>query len=434
MNFLKKIFSPSCLIISLFLLIYTFYKSEIHFDGKKSDFYITYYILSIILIIFSIFTFLFNQKIKEYSIISIISIVVSLYLFEAYLNFYGKIINVKKKIYKNETGIKFDTRTRYEIYKDLKKIDNNIKLNVSPSNYIDTDNTFYPLSAISNSKTIFCNENGYYSIYQSDRYGFNNPDTEWDQEEVEYLLVGDSYVHGACVNRPNDIASVLRTLSDKSVLNLGFSGNGPLIQYATLREYLNSNVKKVLWIYFEGNDLTRDLDKELENKILKNYLSDLNFTQNLKLRQKEINVYANELIEIERKWESFSYNFLRFIKIYSVRYLLTPKTKPQLKKGLQPEFKEIIRLVKDLTYENRIKLYFIYLPEYGRYKPNYNNQTYILVKKFVNQLNIPFIDLHINVFKKEKNPLKLSPFQLPGHYTVEGYKKIADTIYKSTQN
>ena len=434
MNFLKKIFSPSCLIISLFLLIYTFYKSEIHFDGKKSDFYITYYILSIILIIFSIFTFLFNQKIKEYSIISIISIVVSLYLFEAYLNFYGKIINVKKKIYKNETGIKFDTRTRYEIYKDLKKIDNNIKLNVSPSNYIDTDNTFYPLSAISNSKTIFCNENGYYSIYQSDRYGFNNPDTEWDQEEVEYLLVGDSFVHGACVNRPNDIASVLRTLSDKSVLNLGFSGNGPLIQYATLREYLNSNVKKVLWIYFEGNDLTRDLDKELENKILKNYLSDLNFTQNLKLRQKEINVYANELIEIERKWESFSYNFLRFIKIYSVRYLLTPKTKPQLKKRLQPEFKEIIRLVKDLTYENRIKLYFIYLPEYGRYKPNYNNQTYILVKKFVNQLNIPFIDLHINVFKKEKNPLKLSPFQLPGHYTVEGYKKIADTIYKSTQN
>ncbi len=434
MNFLKKIFSPSCLIISLFLLIYTFYKSEIHFDGKHSDFYITYYILSVILIIFSIFTFLFNQKIKEYSIISIISIVVSLYLFEAYLNFYATITNTKKKIYKNETGIKYDTRTRYEIYKDLKKIDNNIKLNVSPSNYIDTDRSFYPLSAISNSKTIFCNENGYYSIYQSDRYGFNNPDTEWDQEEVEYLLVGDSFVHGACVNRPNDIASVLRTLSDKSVLNLGFSGNGPLIQYATLREYLNSNVKKVLWIYFEGNDLTRDLDKELENKILKNYLSDLNFTQNLKLKQKEIDVYANELIEIERKWESFSYNFLRFIKIYSIRYLLTPKTKPQPKKELQPEFKEIIRLVRDLTNENRIKLYFVYLPEYSRYTPNYNNPTYILVKKFVNQLNIPFIDLHINVFKKEKNPLKLSPFQLPGHYTVEGYKKIADTIYKYTQN
>ena len=104
---------------------------------------------------------------------------------------------------------------------------------------------FFSLSGLSNSETIHCNENGYYSIYQSDRYGFNNPDNEWDKKEIEYLLVGDSYTHGACVNRPNDIGSVLRNLSNKSVLNLGMSGNGPLIEYATLREYLDTNVKKV---------------------------------------------------------------------------------------------------------------------------------------------------------------------------------------------
>jgi hypothetical protein len=67
---------------------------------------------------------------------------------------------------------------------------------------------------------------------------------EWDKKEIEYLLVGDSFTHGACVNRPNDISSVLRNLSNKSVLNLGMSGNGPLIEYATLREYLDTNVKK----------------------------------------------------------------------------------------------------------------------------------------------------------------------------------------------
>ena len=104
----------------------------------------------------------------------------------------------------------------------------------------------FPLSGISNSETIHCNENGYFSIYQSDRYGFNNPDYEWDKKEIEYLLVGDSFTLGACVNRPNDIASVIRALSHKSVLNLGYNDNGPLIEYAVLREYLNSNVKKVL--------------------------------------------------------------------------------------------------------------------------------------------------------------------------------------------
>ena len=72
----------------------------------------------------------------------------------------------------------------------------------------------FPLSGQSNSETILCNENGYYSIYQSDRYGFNNPNEEWDKKEIEYLLVGDSFTHGACVNRPNDIGSQLRKRMD----------------------------------------------------------------------------------------------------------------------------------------------------------------------------------------------------------------------------
>ena len=53
----------------------------------------------------------------------------------------------------------------------------------------------FPLSGISNSKTIHCNESGFYSIYQSDRYGFNNPDEEWDNSEIEYLLIGDSFTN-----------------------------------------------------------------------------------------------------------------------------------------------------------------------------------------------------------------------------------------------
>ena len=85
-----------------------------------------------------------------------------------------------------------------------------------------------------------------YTFYKSDRYGFNNPDSEWDNKEIEYLLVGDSFTRGACVNRPNDMSSFLRNLSNKSVLNLGQGGTGPLIQYGILREYLNTNIKKVI--------------------------------------------------------------------------------------------------------------------------------------------------------------------------------------------
>ena len=33
-----------------------------------------------------------------------------------------------------------------------------------------------------------------FQYFQSDRYGFNNPDKEWDSNEIELILVGDSFV------------------------------------------------------------------------------------------------------------------------------------------------------------------------------------------------------------------------------------------------
>ena len=228
MNILKKIFSPLCLFISFFLLAYIFYKSQIYWNGEKNDYYRIYFIISSILIVFSIITFYLNNNIKEYLIISFITILISLYIFESYLGFskiymfeseIKKKLKIKQKKHKEQNGKEFDTRSRYEIYLDLKKKNPNIQVSFHTSDLFNKKNDIFPFAGISNSKTIHCNENGYFSIYESDRYGFNNPDEEWDHDNLEFLLVGDSHTHGACVNRPNDIASVLRSLSNKSALN-----------------------------------------------------------------------------------------------------------------------------------------------------------------------------------------------------------------------
>ena len=438
MNFLIKKFSSILLIISFFLLIYTFYKSEFIYGGYNRNYYKTYYLVSSILIFLSIIAFFINDKIKQYLIISAISLIISIYLFEGYLTFKKQHLNnftyktlLKKRLYENQTGNKWDRRKKIEIYNELIKINKKVVVNAGPSNYLSKNNySIFPLSGISNSKTIYCNENGNYSIYQSDRYGFNNPDWEWDKKKIEYLLVGDSYAHGACVNRPNDISSVLRNLSNKSVLNLGQGGNGPLIEYATLREYLNTNVKKVLWIYYEGNDLI-NLINEKDNKFLINYLNDLNFTQNLKFKQNEIDDLAiNVIIKKEKVSATFISKLIQFIRITNTRILIFPPREP----APVPEFKKILQLTKKITNKSNSKLYFMYLPEYRRYKINYDNTNYNLVKNIVTELNIPFIDIHKEVFEKEQNPLKLFPFELPGHYNVEGYKKVAEIIYKFTKD
>ena len=196
---------------------------------------------------------IFSLIIKHHLLIIIFSITLSFYSFEAYLNYQ---FFKKYRIYKSEIGINYDVRSKLEIYNDLNKT-NNYVVDIGGKYYFSMEKkeNLLPLSGISNSKTIHCNENGYYSIYDSDRYGFNNPNESWDEDNIEYLIVGDSFVQGNCVNRPNDISSVLRNLSNKTVLNLGYEHHrGPLLEYASLREYLTPSIKKINRTLKKKND------------------------------------------------------------------------------------------------------------------------------------------------------------------------------------
>ena len=198
-----------------------------------------------------------SASLKLYIIIALISIIFSLYLSEAYFtlnSFHNKPQSVsldKSKVYKKITGKEYDERSKLEIYSDLKRNNSKISVVVPPFYFINKKTATLPLSNQSNNIIINCNENGYYSINKTDRYGFNNPNEEWDKEEIEYVLIGDSFVYGDCVNRPHDISSVLRILSNKPVLNLGQKGNGPLLEYATLKEYVQKNVKNIIWVFYE---------------------------------------------------------------------------------------------------------------------------------------------------------------------------------------
>ena len=368
-----------------------------------------------------------TKRLKKYFVILFLILILILYFFESYLSLISK------------------NQSRSEIYKYLKKKNNEVGLAVGPNTYLDKNYKIFPLSGISNTKTVYCNENGYYSIYQSDRYGFNNPDNEWNKEKIKFFLIGDSFTHGACVNRPKDIASNLRLLSNDSVLNLGYGGNGPLIEYATLKEYLLPNVEMVFWIYLEGNDLY-NLNNELKNKILIEYLNDLSFTQNLKFKQNKIDEIANTIVKKEVLNDSFQlnkdnqlkYKIIKFIRLNNVKKFVEKRiVKNKVNKfedKIFKEFKDILKLSKEFIIKNNSKLYFVYLPEYHRYKSNYDDTNYNYIKDIINELEIPFIDIHKEIFKKEQNPLQLFPFKLIGHYNEKGYKKIAEIIYNFTKN
>ena len=386
-----------------------------------------------------------GKNFKTYFIIIFLSTISALYLFESYLLIKEKNIILKKaEIYKKKTGKSYDLRSKFEVYNDLKNDKEKVTLSMTAWSKIFLDkNDLLPLSGLSNIKSILCNENGYYSSYLSDRYGFNNPDKEWDKNSIDYLVLGDSFAHGACVNRPNDISSVLRSLSKKNVLNLGISGNGPLTEYATLREYKHTNVKNIIWIYFEGYDLA-DLINEKKNFILMNYIKDENFSQNLRNRndakdqvvKKITKKEYNRIVEKYSDDNKLKYKILKFIRLDKTKKVIfvNQVISEEINERVFKDFKDILALTKIEADKMKSKLYFVYLPEFLRLSENYSNKNYYKVLKIVNDLDIPIIDLKKNLLDKEKNPFDLYPFGMNAHFNVKGYRKSSQIILENIKD
>lgn len=407
------------------------------------------------------------MKFKKYLVFSLCIIVLT-YFFEL-LFFLSDIYIDKKrkdyfKKYLSQYNIKYDKRDKFKVYNDLKKEKKDIVLAVDPYHFLKDKTKIMPLSSFSNKTTILCNEYGLLSTYKSDRYGFSNPNFEWDNN-IKFLILGDGFVHGNCVRDDQTIASNLRKLNGgNGVLNLGFGGNGPLIEYAQLREYLDLiKVKNVVWFYNETDDLSgpgyRDpnryegLNAELSNPILKNYLIDENFSQNLPKKQKMVNEMAKiknqkilKTINASKKYR-IKGTIIQIIKLSNLFNYFGINNNIKLAKEksnqkISKEFKKIILLTSKLLKEKKIKFYFVYVTDIDRYTVKNFNETkndYLKVKKFIKKnKDIKFIDLHKSLFEGKKDKaITLFAKQFKNdyqHYSILGNKLVSEKIFEIVEN
>ena len=430
-------------LISLLIFIFTIYRSEVIHEGSIRYYYIQFYIISFLLLILGIIIFFLNENLKKNFFLFFSSIIISLYIVESFLlfteNFDLDFNKNKTYLYDKETGQEFDNRTEYDAFIQEREKNPNLKKKIGPNHYFDKfDIDIYPLSGISNSLTFYCRENGYFSYFNTDKYGFRNPNNVWDEKVINYLLVGDSFTLGACVNTPHDISSRLRHMGEKkSVLNLGYGGNGPLLSYAALREYMPQiKVKNVLFLFYEENELD-DLKIELKHPILKKYFENKNFTQNLLSRQNEIDILNSLSIEKalisvkEQKIKRKKLHLSQALKFYRIRTLILSAINKEevITPKKIPEFKKILKHYKEFTRENNSNFYFVYLPTYHRYNNNFENSIYDETLKILEELNINLIDVK-KKFDDHPDPKSLFPFRSYAHYNVKGYKFVSDFIYK----
>ena len=296
----------------------------------------------------------------------------------------------------------------------------------------------FPLGGVSNKTAVHHNETGLWAIYLNDRHGFNNPDSEWDATKLEWLLVGDSFTEGVAVQPGEDIAGQLRAITHQSAITLGKAGNGPLLEYAGLVEYGKTLAPaKVLWVYWEGNDLI-GLNQEKQNLLLMQYMED-EFSQNLISRQKEIDamlvqaqLQAREKMLVKSRW----------MRLYAIRNALGFDRINYDYDDVDVDFDyslfaNILTKAKAGVESRGGKLYFVYLPELGRYNKVVSHDKFRKkseVIDLVKGLDIPVIDIHQEVFANHPDPLSLFPLRSDGHYTADGYREVTKAIVENIRN
>jgi hypothetical protein len=358
-----------------------------------------------------------------------------------------KVIQKKRVRAAREYVVTFDNRTKLEVISQLRLDGVDAYPVVQPRVKLYHKATFgkiFPLGGISNKFTVGgSNENGEYSIFESDEHGFNNPKGLWDVNIIDIAMVGDSFTLGSDIPPDKNIAASIRRIY-KNTLNLGMSGNGPLVMLATIKEYLiQLKPKIVLWFYFEGNDL-QDLNKEKQNTLLSGYLEN-DFQQGLILKQQEIdhllvNHVENALVkhgDVTAGEEAHSGDkkivscFFTILKLRNLRQRVGWDYRYDVNSADTELFHRILIDAKNTVSQWGGELYFVYLTEWQRYnKPKLANMYRYKILSTVNDTGIPVIDLHKEFFAYP-DPLSLFSFRIGPHYNENGYRLAAETILRT---
>lgn len=346
-----------------------------------------------------------------------------------------------------EAGVDFDRRTRIEVIQDLEAtgveavpdVPPSIALrpsgkNIYKSAFSVDGREFLPFGSISNRVTVHCNESGEYTIYESGDYGFNNPKGQWDLKPIDVALLGDSFTLGACVPTGKSFAALVAD-AYPATLNLAADNNGPLLELATLREYLKDvRPRIVVWVYYEGNDL-HNLHVEWKSPLLRSYLN-RGFRQGLAERQHDIDRELLAFIQKTRdtsRWKQRLGQAGDAARLMNLRAMVASALQIQ-KQDTEDWRHQIDNLRTVLAKAARSveswggSLYFVYLPTWKRYAhpelaPNERDAVLATVK----ELGIHVIDIH-RALAREPDPLAFFPHGQAGHYNEKGHGLVANEI------
>jgi lysophospholipase L1-like esterase len=445
-----------CIIVLLYYIYYYSWTHERYFSSPVGP--VLYYVLPVTLASLLLASLRLRPPHKVNLALLLVSLCASIYAVELLFVFANDTFleesTVERVKAAKEFGVNFDTRSRLTVVTDLQKkgiaavpvilpsilLKQQVNGLLKPAITINSTEVL-PLAGIASKVTVFCNESGEYSLYESDEHGFHNPQGIWNVSRIDIAALGDSFTLGACVPSDKNFVALIRK-HWPATLNLGSNGIGPLIELAILREYAQFvKPQVVLWFYFEGNDLD-DLRREKDSPLLMRYM-ERNFTQGLFARQPEIDqaltAYVERVKDASRPLSPgrLLSGLTNFIKLSHLRHVLgLDYGRDRASASVVSEAE--MELLRTVLLEAKASvsawggtLCFVYLPDWPRYAGlTMTNTDRERVLRLVRNIGLLVIDIHL-AFQAQSDPRALFPFRLYSHYNEAGHQFVAEEVLRS---
>lgn len=305
-----------------------------------------------------------------------------------------------------------------------------------------------PLGSVSHALTVCCNEGGQYLTYTTDEHGFHNPPNIWtDPSPADVAFVGASTAVGEAVPPADNLLSQLQARYPRTI-TVGAGGNGPLLEIASIREYLHVlKPKRVLWMFSESHT-PEYLQSEGQSKLLRRYLDDSSFSQGLLQKQPELDKaiakYFEDGIKVEAVAESWQTAVKGFLSLKNVRtalyYYVTSRKAPKKPELDVDLYEQALREGRRMVDEWGGSITIVYFPDSSRYAGicNYSpalrqiyDRTHDSVLAVASKVGLPVIDLSkafpdVPASESAQNAPYFYPY--PAHYTPQGYHRVGKAI------
>ena len=409
-----------------------------------------------------LFTFGLTLK-KEYKLAiakGLLAIVILAYAVELHLQYKYFKVSVSKQ---------------YEMVASLRRDGHDAQRDIGGRRFIDSNGLetqsgrIFPLGGIANKKTVM-EYKGFavdHPVIETDEYGFNNKKGLYNENDVDIVLIGGCTLEYVGENNPfeENIGERLRNLNYKAI-NLSKQGaNIDDMYLPILKEYAEPLKPKVVIFGFAG---ALDNSHPPESPILRKYVHEENFTQNLMERQTEIDnllkdfLYQNwekkELAKIEK--QRYKNIFLRFLshltpssaRLPYLRHKLIPnieiekvdRVKLPGYSGLpSPYFITIVEKMNKRVSSWGGKLYGMYWPAIARYRQlgfEHTKPDFVKPEEFYGNIEEAFamrgiglINTMEDVFDVHPDPLSLFPQRVDPHPNTEAKRLVANAIAKRLQ-